>query len=113
MNKRIVLISLAVMPVFSTGAFAMSNEEAGLGTGLGGSGEIILLAQIVLLLFVGRGLGEILQRIGQPAVVGQLLAGLILGPSLFGWLWPHAHDVIFPKTAEQKNLSPGWRRWAC
>jgi Kef-type K+ transport system membrane component KefB/nucleotide-binding universal stress UspA family protein len=56
---------------------------------------------------VGRGLGELLQRIGQPAVIGQLLAGLILGPSLFGWLWPQAHHLIFPGGAEQKNLITG------
>ena len=48
-----------------------------------------------------------MQRFGQPAVIGQLLAGLILGPSLFGWVWPEAHDLIFPKTPEQKSLISG------
>jgi len=86
---------------------AAAQQKAGSGNGLGGTGEVILIAQIVLLLLVGRGLGEIMQRFGQPAVIGQLLAGLILGPSLFGWVWPHAHDLIFPKGAEQKNLIGG------
>ncbi len=72
-----------------------------------GSGESILIAEVALLLLVGRGLGEAMQRLGQPAVIGQLLAGLILGPSLFGWLWPHAHDLIFPKSPEQKSLISG------
>jgi len=58
--------------------------------------EFILIVQILLLIAVGRGLGEIMQRIGQPSVVGELLAGLILGPSLFGWLWPAAQNAIFP-----------------
>ena len=70
-------------------------------------GEVALVAEIVLLLLVGRGLGEFMQRLGQPAVIGQLLAGLILGPSLFGWVWPHAHDLIFPKSPEQKSLIAG------
>ena len=70
-------------------------------------GEVALVAEVVLLLLVGRGLGELMQRLGQPAVIGQLLAGLILGPSLFGWLWPHAHDLIFPKSPEQKSLIAG------
>jgi Kef-type K+ transport system membrane component KefB/nucleotide-binding universal stress UspA family protein len=48
-----------------------------------------------------------MQRLGQPAVIGQLLAGLILGPSLFGWVWPHAHDLIFPRSPEQKSLISG------
>ena len=52
--------------------------------------EFIFIVQIVLLIAVGRGLGEIMQRIGQPSVIGELLAGLLLGPSLFGWLWPTA-----------------------
>src|SRR6185312_6606605 len=69
--------------------------------------EVILAAQVVLLLFVGRGLGEIMQRFGQPAVIGNLLAGLILGPSLFGWVWPQAHDLIFPGDPKIKSLITG------
>jgi Kef-type K+ transport system membrane component KefB/nucleotide-binding universal stress UspA family protein len=69
--------------------------------------EFIFIVQIVLLITVGRGLGEIMQRIGQPSVIGELLAGLLLGPSLFGWVWPSAHDVIFPPAAEQKALIEG------
>ena len=38
------------------------------------SAEAILLLQIVLLIFAGRLLGEIMQRLGQPSVMGQLLA---------------------------------------
>jgi Kef-type K+ transport system membrane component KefB/nucleotide-binding universal stress UspA family protein len=62
-----------------------------------GLGEALLVIQIGLLLLIGRGLGEVMQRLGQPAVIGQLLAGLILGPSLFGWIWPAAEHVLFPK----------------
>ncbi len=69
--------------------------------------EFLLIVQIALLIAVGRGLGEIMQRIGQPSVIGELLAGLLLGPSLFGWVWPQAHDAIFPATAEQKALIDG------
>lgn len=69
--------------------------------------EFIFIVQIVLLITVGRGLGEIMQRIGQPSVIGELLAGLLLGPSLFGWLWPAAHDAVFPAGAEQKAMIDG------
>ena len=64
--------------------------------------EFIFVVQIVLLIAVGRGLGEIMQRIGQPSVIGELLGGLLLGPSLFGWLWPEAQSAIFPSAPEQK-----------
>jgi Kef-type K+ transport system membrane component KefB/nucleotide-binding universal stress UspA family protein len=87
-------------------AFAASAKTP-VGTGIGQNGEAILIAEIALLLFVGRGLGELMQRIGQPAVIGQLLAGLILGPSLFGWLAPGLHHFIFPDTPEQKSLIAG------
>lgn len=69
--------------------------------------EFLLVAQIVLLIAVGRGLGEIMQRIGQASVIGELLAGIILGPSLFGWIWPEAQHAIFPETPVQKALIDG------
>ncbi|WP_298882669.1 cation:proton antiporter [uncultured Bradyrhizobium sp.] len=72
-----------------------------------GPSEFLLVTQIVLLIAVGRGLGEIMQRIGQPSVIGELLAGIILGPSLFGWIWPEAQAAIFPKTPEQKAMLDG------
>lgn len=72
-----------------------------------GPSEFLLVAQIVLLIAVGRGLGEMMQRIGQPSVIGELLAGILLGPSLFGWIWPEAQAAIFPKTPEQKAMIDG------
>nr|WP_245312849.1 cation:proton antiporter [Bradyrhizobium macuxiense] len=69
--------------------------------------EFVFLVQIALLIAVGRGLGELMQRIGQPSVIGELLGGLLLGPSLFGWLWPSAQAAIFPPSGEQKALIEG------
>jgi Kef-type K+ transport system membrane component KefB/nucleotide-binding universal stress UspA family protein len=77
------------------------------GQGAARPSEFILIVQIVLLIAVGRGLGELMQRIGQPSVIGELLAGLLLGPSLFGWVWPQAHSAIFPNSPEQKALIDG------
>lgn len=69
----------------------------------GGSAEL-LFAQIVVLIFVGRLLGEAMQRIGQPAVVGQLLGGLLLGPSLFGVVLPDLQHALFPSAPAQKSM---------
>ena len=52
------------------------------------SPEAIFLSEIIVLLVCGRLLGEAMQRIGQPAVMGQLIAGILLGPSVLGALWP-------------------------
>ena len=52
--------------------------------------EALFLAQIVPLLLVGRLMGEAMQRIGQAPVMGTLIAGILLGPSVFGAIWPEA-----------------------
>src|SRR6185295_3453234 len=51
-----------------------------------------------------RLLAEATKRLGQPAVIGELLAGIVLGPSLFGWLWPAGFAAIFPAEALQVHL---------
>jgi len=68
---------------------------------------VVFLAQVVLLLLVGRLLGEAMQRIGQPAVIGQLLGGIVLGPSVFGMIWPEAQHAIFPASGAQKSMIDG------
>ncbi len=69
-----------------------------------GADEAIVLAQIVLLILAGRLLGELMLKLRQPAVIGQLLAGVLLGPSVFGALWPEAHDLIFPADPTQRAM---------
>jgi Kef-type K+ transport system membrane component KefB len=83
--------------------------EPPIGNGATGTGhaEALLIAQILALVVVGRLLGEVLQRFGQPALVGQLLAGLILGPSLLGAVWPEGQHALFPADAMQKGMING------
>jgi len=69
-----------------------------------GPSEALFIAQIVLLLLVSRLFGELMQRIGQPAVMGQLMAGVVLGPSVFGAVWPQAQQAIFSGGSEQKAM---------
>src|SRR5476651_2013033 len=64
----------------------------------------VFFAQIMLLIVIGRLLGELMQRIGQPAVIGQLLAGIILGPSVFGALWPSAQHMVFPTASADRQM---------
>src|SRR5215471_10128372 len=68
------------------------------------SAEAIFLCEIIVLLVCGRLLGEVMQRIGQPAVMGQLIAGILLGPSVLGTLWPDLQHAIFPASREQKSM---------
>ncbi len=64
----------------------------------------IFAAELILLLLVGRLLGEGLNRIGQPALFGQLLAGVLLGPSVFGLLLPELRQVVFPDNKTLKTM---------
>jgi Kef-type K+ transport system membrane component KefB/nucleotide-binding universal stress UspA family protein len=64
----------------------------------------IFAAELILLLLFGRMLGEVMSRIGQPAIFGQLLAGVLLGPSVFGALAPDLRHVIFPGTPALKSM---------
>jgi Kef-type K+ transport system membrane component KefB/nucleotide-binding universal stress UspA family protein len=67
----------------------------------------IFIGELALLLLVGRLMGEAAQRIGQPPVMGQLIGGLLLGPSVLGRLWPAAEQVLFTGSAAQKSLIQG------
>jgi Kef-type K+ transport system membrane component KefB/nucleotide-binding universal stress UspA family protein len=69
-----------------------------------GASEALFIAELALLLMVGRLMGEAVQRIGQPSVMGQLIGGLLLGPSFFGLLWPSAQHAIFPPDPAQKSM---------
>lgn len=55
-----------------------------------------LLIQLSIILVFSRFCALVLKRIGQPQVVGEMLAGLLLGKSLFGFFWPQAFSFIFP-----------------
>lgn len=56
----------------------------------------MLLMQIIVILCVSRLFGYAARLVRQPAVVGEIIAGIVLGPSLLGWLWPAGMQSIFP-----------------
>ena len=72
-----------------------------------GASDAVFIAEIVALMLVGRLLGEAMSRLGQPSVMGQLIAGLLLGPSFFGLLLPDVQHALFPKNPEQKAMIDG------
>jgi Kef-type K+ transport system membrane component KefB len=57
----------------------------------------LLLAQIITIIVVSRFFGWIFRRIGQPSVIGEIIAGIVLGPSLLGLYFPEFSIVLFPK----------------
>lgn len=57
----------------------------------------LLLAQIVTIILVARLFGWICMKIKQPTVIGEMIAGIVLGPSLLGMYFPEFSAFLFPK----------------
>lgn len=57
---------------------------------------VTLLAQLIVIVMIARVAGQVGRRLGHPIVVGEILAGLFLGPSFLGKAFPKAFDVLFP-----------------
>ncbi len=56
----------------------------------------LFLLQLLVLLLVAKGAGALLKRLGQPAVIGEMAAGLMMGPLVLGSLLPQVHGLLFP-----------------
>lgn len=123
--KRTLLIYLALLAVFGSGIFlalkwgqrlpAPTAEVAAavgvtpqtVSTGTASLWSAVqenfnaplsrLLLQVIVIVLATRLVGTFFARCGQPSVIGEILAGILLGPSLLGWLSPEAHRFIFPE----------------
>jgi len=58
-----------------------------------------LVLQVAAVLLVSRVVGMLFRRIGQPQVIGEMVAGILLGPSLLGWAAPSVSHFIFPASS--------------
>ena len=61
-----------------------------------------LVLQILVILVVARGCGVFMRRFGQPQVIGEILAGIFLGPSLLQLVAPGVHGFLFPPGSAQQ-----------
>ncbi len=57
---------------------------------------VTLVLQMVVVLALCRLVGSLFLKIGQPRVNGEMFAGILLGPSLLGWVAPHVSSYVFP-----------------
>lgn len=64
----------------------------------------LLLLQAGVLLASALVLGGVLGRTRQPSIVGELCAGVLMGPAILGSLWPHLENSLFPADASQAHL---------
>ena len=85
---------------------------------LGGHAVFLLLVQIALLLLAARIGGELCRRVALPAVVGELAAGILLGPSVLGHYFPGVSAAIFPliqrsSTCSRRSAPSAWCCCCC
>ena len=59
----------------------------------------LLLLQIVVIILVARLFGAVFRRLGQPPVMGEMIAGIALGPSVLGLIFPEAVAFLFPPSS--------------
>ena len=55
-----------------------------------------LFLQLIVIVVAARMFGMLAAQLRQPAVVGEMIAGILLGPSLLGWVWPDFFHFVFP-----------------
>lgn len=67
---------------------------------------VIFALQMAAMLACAMAGGWLMRRCGQPAVLGEMLGGILLGPTVFGLLWPAAYEWLFPASSEI-NLARG------
>ncbi len=80
-----------------TAATVGSGPTTTAGTGTPAALNVaLLLLQVAVIIIAARGLGWVMQRIGQPQVVGEMAAGILLGPSFLGWVAPALSGALFP-----------------
>ncbi|MCC6637957.1 MAG: cation:proton antiporter [Ignavibacteriaceae bacterium] len=59
---------------------------------------VIFLVAISIMLFFARFLGELFNKFKQPAIIGEIIAGILLGPTILGNLLPEVQLTLFPQT---------------
>ncbi len=70
------------------------------------------MIQLSVMLALGRLMAEVARKFKQPAVVGEIVAGIILGPTILGIISPGAFDVLFPKIGNSTLALDGFTRVA-
>ena len=67
-------------------------------TNLGAHDLTIMFFALAVLLGAAKLAGELIQKLGQPSILGEISAGILLGPTVLGRFQPHWYAALFPST---------------
>ncbi|KAB1910344.1 cation:proton antiporter [Micromonospora tulbaghiae] len=99
-RAAVIYLGMVVVPALLAYYFLRrADNPAGSGTADAkvDSGTLAqLLMAIVVVVVASKIAGRLVTRIGQPAVIGEIAAGIVLGPSVLGALWPDATGTLLP-----------------
>jgi Kef-type K+ transport system membrane component KefB len=97
-----VLTAPAVSPAVAHGSSPASLSTGSISTGIWNQLQehanqplSRLFLQLLVIIGASRAAGWVFSRCGQPAVIGEMAAGILLGPTLFGWIAPGAFQFVF------------------
>ncbi|MEU8384739.1 cation:proton antiporter [Streptosporangium sp. NPDC048865] len=90
----LALLMLTLDPGTATGPVPVPSVEPGREEEVPAT-PLLLLSITVVVALAHLG-GAVLRRLGQPRVIGEMAAGIVLGPSLLGAVWPEAYRALFP-----------------
>ncbi|QEL18656.1 cation:proton antiporter [Limnoglobus roseus] len=90
----------AVVLICRTGS-DLAGPTAAVSTAAAKQVDVVLhvMATLVAVILLGTALGWACQWVGQPPVIGEVVAGIVLGPSLLGAVWPDAMHLLIPSAA--------------
>ncbi len=66
---------------------------------------LYLLIDLVIIIAAARLFGALARRIGQPAVIGEVVAGILLGPTVLGRIAPGAPEALFPREVPLRSIA--------
>lgn len=66
---------------------------------------LFLLLDLVIIILGARAFGALARKIGQPSVIGEIVAGILLGPTVLGRLIPGAPAMLFPAEVPLRQLA--------
>ncbi|HZK02976.1 MAG TPA: cation:proton antiporter [Bacteroidaceae bacterium] len=116
MNKKLTLIYVFVVSVFAILMYGLLNGHVEFNDQVMTDGPVLsdihngvsnllkgnivsplmtMLIQIIIILITCRIFTMLFRLIGQPSVIGEIIAGIVLGPSVFGFFFPNAFNIVF------------------